>query len=376
MPPPLRLLFLCILDANALHHGLLSGLDTFESASAKLRVIERTQADVARLSTISAPREWMIAGGKLYLRRDSKAIGKKAPGNDKRMKDMVASLLENSCAGFPDVTFDVDAGSGGTNVTETPVLAIARKLHGKAVTTGGILVPNPYFEGLKSWGKKTKLYLHTAKQVGWDQKDGHAFWRGDYDTQQKESADGNRERLEAAKFAKMYPQFLDVKVADEKWTIPEHFCYRKYLLNLPGAKRGSYSRNLNHLWTTRSVVMQWETEPGQGLNFDEWYYPGLVPNVTHVQVGPHNVAGVVNFLQQHDQIAQQIGAMGPAVHDTFLCPCCISDHFLSVFHMIKAKMAFDPKTVLASQPYNWVEVQPKDKERRQPGEQCTCSHPA
>lgn len=375
-PPLLSFIVLVISGVNALHHsgGLPSVESAFDSAAAKMRVIERTKADVARLNAISAPREWMIVGGKLYIRTGSKAISKKPPGNDKKMKEMIASLLENTCGNFPDVTFDVDAGSAGTNITDTPVLAIARKLHGNRVTTGGILVPNPYFEGVKSWKKKTKLYLHEAKQVKWEDKDGHAFWRGDYDTQQSEAADGNRERLEAAKFAKLYPELFDVKVADEKWTIPEHYCFRKYLLNMPGSKRGSYSRNLNHLWTTRSVVMQWETEQDKGLNFDEWYYPGLIENVTHLKVNSHNVKDVMNFLQAHPEVGQQIGSMGPSVHETFLCPCCISSHFLSVFQMLKTKMSFDPKVILATQPGAWVMQQAKEKERRSPGEQCECSN--
>ena len=51
----------------------------------------------------------------------------------------------------PDVTFNVEAGSLGTNVTAKPSLGIARKLGGRdpwQTTHGGILVPNPYFIGV------------------------------------------------------------------------------------------------------------------------------------------------------------------------------------------------------------------------------------
>ena len=53
---------------------------------------------------------------------------------------------------------------------------------------------------------------------------------------------------------------IDGKFLDDK-----DYRNHKYLLNLPGAASGSYSKNLNHLWRTGSVVMQW-VHP-----FVEWY---------------------------------------------------------------------------------------------------------
>ena len=55
---------------------------------------------------------------------------------------------------------------------------------------------------------------------------------------------------------------IDGKFLDDK-----DYRNHKYLLNLPGAASGSYSKNLNHLWRTGSVVMQW-VHP-----FVEWYHP-------------------------------------------------------------------------------------------------------
>ena len=57
---------------------------------------------------------------------------------------------------------------------------------------------------------------------------------------------------------------IDGKFLDDK-----DYRNHKYLLNLPGAASGSYSKNLNHLWRTGSVVMQW-VHP-----FVEWYRLGV-----------------------------------------------------------------------------------------------------
>ena len=44
----------------------------------------------------------------------------------------------------------------------------------------------------------------------------------------------------------------------------DYSAYR-YVLNLPGATTGSYSKNLNHLWALGAVVMLWDAP------FVEWH---------------------------------------------------------------------------------------------------------
>ena len=48
----------------------------------------------------------------------------------------------------------------------------------------------------------------------------------------------------------------------------DYAAYR-FLLNLPGSTHGSYSWNLNHLWSLGSVVLQWD------MDAVEFYYPAL-----------------------------------------------------------------------------------------------------
>ena len=63
---------------------------------------------------------------------------------------------------------------------------------------------------------------------------------------------------------------IDGKFLDDK-----DYRNHKYLLNLPGAASGSYSKNLNHLWRTGSVVMQW-VHP-----FVEWYRLSVFTELEH-----------------------------------------------------------------------------------------------
>ena len=98
----------------------------------------------------------------------------------------------------------------------------------------------------------------------------------------------------------------------------EEYRRHKYLLNLPGALKGSYSRNLNKLWRDGSVVLQWVAP------YVEWYYPALRDRVTHVAVGRRSVADTVRALEANPAAAAAIGAAGKEIHDTFLCPLCLA----------------------------------------------------
>lgn len=343
----------------------------YSPAQHEHRMFERTGAEVDRLRPITEPKEWMIVGGRLYIRRDSHAISRKAKGNDRALRSLITSVLENVAADFPDATFDVFPGSAGTNVTDSPVLAIARKIGGANTTHGGILVPNPYFLGLRNWTHRTKLYGTASRRAQWQDRKGHAFWRGYIDSQQPAAADGNRERVECVSLNKVHRMF-DMHANLAKITPPQQYCHNKYLLNLPGSKHGSYSRNLNHLWTSGSVVMMWESTPGQGLNYEEWYYPALEKNVTHLVVNKDNLVQVVNDLRGNDLEAQRLGANGPLVHDAFLCPCCIADQFLRVFRLLQAKMAFDPRAALAANASNWVPQAAKDYEQKRLRDEYVC----
>merc|ERR1719487_568224 len=80
----------------------------------------------------------------------------------------------------------------------------------------------------------------------------------------------------------------------------EMYCRWKYELNLPGSSTGSYSMNLNHLWLTGSVVLQWELESGKGPNFEEWYYPGLTKDLTHLEVSKGNAIVKIQELKRDD----------------------------------------------------------------------------
>ena len=88
----------------------------------------------------------------------------------------------------------------------------------------------------------------------------------------------------------------------------------KYLLNLPGAYTGSYSKNANHLWRTGGVFLRWVAP------YVEWYHPALVHGENYLDVSRHSVAATVDALEANPTAAEAIGRAGRDIHDAFLCP--------------------------------------------------------
>eukprot|EP00747_Dinoflagellata_sp_TGD_P115097 gnl/TRDRNA2_/TRDRNA2_172068_c3_seq3.p1 gnl/TRDRNA2_/TRDRNA2_172068_c3~~gnl/TRDRNA2_/TRDRNA2_172068_c3_seq3.p1 ORF type:complete len:224 (+),score=13.43 gnl/TRDRNA2_/TRDRNA2_172068_c3_seq3:173-844(+) len=206
---------------------------------------------------------------------------------------------------------------------------------------------------------RTRYFEDTAHSTSWDGRDQRLFWRGVLcGGGKKRQMDGNRERKQASTISRKHKDMLDVKLGHgiEMST----YCKRKYLLNMPGARRGGYSRNLNHLWSMGSVVVQWESEPGKGLNYEEYYYPGLTTNTTHMVANEDNMVHLVKYLRNNDSFAKHLGHTATQVHHTFLCPCCIVNHFQAVFQALKPKMNVDLQAALQKDSA-WMQVTPQPK---------------
>ena len=176
----------------------------------------------------------------------------------------------------------------------------------------GVLVPNSYFGGghgnITMWA--SEVTGQDSKLEPFASRKGKAMYRGSLHPDPdnvfsnerfcSEVAYGNYARISAFASSLDHPDEVDAKCVDGKrhaCKLPPPSCvgivndfnsglkakaridgkflddkdYRnhKYLLNLPGAASGSYSKNLNHLWRTGSVVMQW-VHP-----FVEWYRLGV-----------------------------------------------------------------------------------------------------
>ena len=245
-----------------------------------------------------------------------------------------------------------------------PRFVIAKR-HGYAQC--GLLVPNCYFEDLKRWRHITKLIRGEARNRTFSSRDDRAFWRGSIRTQ-PECADemGNFARTQAVALSARHPSLFDVRCldcdvrdeatkpcdaykfdADTKKVIEadfgklhaphigkQLFSRYKYQLNLPGSVSGSYSRNLNHLWSVGSVVMMWDAP------FVEFYYPAL-SDETHVTVDIQNAAEKFSALRSDEQRQQKLLSNAERVSQELLCPSCLESYWRKLIRRYRSYFRLD-----------------------------------
>ena len=249
----------------------------------------------------------LVFDGRAYVAGDFLARSEKCVKH-------VAFLASLCAAGAPvrNVAYDFHSGSSGTDAGGNrglPPLVIAKR---GGFTQKGILIPNPYYGSLaRDWNATRAAILARGRATPWASRRPQAFWRGRIishdasnnlsDALQCEYEYGNHARLSAAALSFRRPDAVDVKcttaaatdcrprdavarpcaalpytedmarVAREPALIAgdapvdraDYSAYR-YVLNLPGATTGSYSKNLNHLWALGAVVMLWDAP------FVEW----------------------------------------------------------------------------------------------------------
>ena len=236
----------------------------------------------------------------------------------------------------------------------------------------GVLVPNTYFAygDLAAW----RNFEHSIKAVSkeWASRPyGKAFWRGTLTVSHQCLQNwGNFARQQALALTVTHPDLVDVgcvplhgnvtktclaglgvspqnctglprpppldlvpaAAAPLRDVVPlENYTHQKILLNLPGAKSGSYSRNLNYLWMMGAVVLLWNGP------FTEWLYPALRDGVTHLTVDARTLPETVRLLNDTTELIKN----ARWVHDNFLCADCIRRYFEAVIHHLRIEYKMD-----------------------------------
>mmetsp|Transcript_24667 Transcript_24667/g.64078 ORF Transcript_24667/g.64078 Transcript_24667/m.64078 type:complete len:410 (-) Transcript_24667:202-1431(-) len=180
-----------------------------------------------------------------------------------------------------------------------PTVAFAAKdpRHSEA-----LLVPNPFFISPDWWDARTEAWLAAAHKRPWATRDRRVLFRGScgpgaaarFDLMAMPdpgsrldigftSVDGfpSIDKCAAAlAAAASAPPETDGLVRERVAPVvpTANFSRYRYLLHLPGAATGSYSRNLQFLWSHGAVVFIWKHDAV------EWYYADLVDGVHYVSV--------------------------------------------------------------------------------------------
>ena len=200
-----------------------------------------------------------------------------------------AYIFEEGAKGITGARTCVNMLASNATDRQLPHVAIAKW---NGYKQPGVLIPNPYFRNLSTWERQQRRVFQRWSR----DRDPRCVWRGTLTGKSCKGDFGNYARLCAIVRSVAHPELLDAKAVKGHFhprnpdlhmddpncrTMPyddamrhasrnastniyeasymEYLDFPKYgcHLNLPGVMGGSYSRHLNWLWSTGSVVVLW-----------------------------------------------------------------------------------------------------------------------
>ena len=118
----------------------------------------------------------------------------------------------------------------------------------------------------------------------------------------------------------------------------------RYLLHLPGAATGSYSRNLQYLWTQGSIVLVWNQTA------TEFYYRHLVNGEHYVVVDASNIVDTVEAIEADPARQERLRRGARAFYDAHLAAPRLIDRWRAVLEALAAGTAFPALGAAAAAP--------------------------
>ena len=288
----------------------------------------------------------------------------------RRVRNVV--VAHNSASDGRCATICQDCGHGSherdRGRRQLPSTLIAKK--GGFEERCGVLVPNPYFGTYRERTNSTNYVVRTP----WVRRQNQAFWRGRLIEPGKPGRGrdpnlcaGNLARFEGLSLTLRHPELFDVKALhiSPSWTNKEelrnrsclptsfatkvakrlhkvtepkhrpHNYYARFKMNLhfPGSTTGSYSRNLNHLWSTDAVVLIWKHAAV------EHYYRGLAHGTTHLDVDLASAAATAREVLKNQPLVAKLKAGARAVVQDLICPDCLERFLAAALAKIRERHA-------------------------------------
>uniref|UniRef100_A0A7S3NLK9 Glycosyl transferase CAP10 domain-containing protein n=2 Tax=Aureoumbra lagunensis TaxID=44058 RepID=A0A7S3NLK9_9STRA len=230
--------------------------------------------------------------------------------------------------------FMVYTASGPIRDENFPMLAFGKRYPN---TQPGLLIPNPFFVTPRWWDDNVASMLQKSVSRPWHERSPKALFRG-------ACGPGAHARFELLRlrdpqnlldvgFTKV-DGYSNVKecVSDLafqlngtkddiefilnhriKAHVPQtNFSYYRYLLHMPGSATGSYSRNLQYLWSHGSVVLIWKNTAS------EWYYQHLRDGVHYVSVDVTNIYPLLQSLDADPYLQLRLRRGSTSFASTYL----------------------------------------------------------
>ena len=257
---------------------------------------------------------------------------------------------------LPDVTFlwNVDPTAhlrpGSPPAVDAPAGLAPLMSVTKTAGHWDILVPNTYFRSPAVWNATGSWMERSGAAVAWENRSGRIWFRGasgedwpfaeprvrfmgawhgrgftDFAfTNHFPNVWGRWQKRIPAAIAKVPRRVASIRYgAMHKMPIHTVTAYR-YALHLPGSYRGTYSRALQYLLWTRTLVFILENP------WIEFYYRSLIAGVHYLSVNYTNLGEVHSWAEAHQKEAEAIAAAGLALARERLTGKAVADYWQSV----------------------------------------------
>ena len=262
---------------------------------------------------------------------------------------------------------------------QAAVLSIAHR-GGATIAAPSILAPSPYFLDPRWWANYTTEFLDLAATRPWKARRNVVFFRGScgpgagvriqlLDTFPEDdplvdfqliNSIGNFTSVDdcVSKVAQLTLPGADpmrlagfLRRTGPKVPLAQYSRYR-YLLHMPGAATGSYSRNLQHLFMHGAIVLIWETTA------QEWYYHLLRDRVHYVSVNASTLAMTVAEIEHNSTLRNTLLAGARYVATRILSPGFIFRRWHALLEPLLTKQRHTPlrlpKTACSCDPRSFV----------------------
>lgn len=343
------------------HHALATLTSVYDVEQDNARLVSDVRAYYARLDAQALnhcdPQVTWANPGCVYVMDDGSILYHK---DAQTVKQIYADIMLHAILrGMPhlstgcNISFYLDLRASGPRLKKkelrksrpravpkyhAPLFAIAYK-GGNFVARPSALIPSPYFLDPMWWLNFTEEALAVASQRPWRKRKRAALFRG-------ACGPGSVERLRLAAleesplldvgivgFIGNYSSVTDCihTVNNQSLHAPPHQTHRimsrikprlpmlsysnyRYLLHMPGAATGSYSRNLQHLFMHGSIVLFWR------CHAREWYYPLLKDRVHVVYCNASTIEHIISEIEQNRKLRHTLLAGSEYVARHFFSP--------------------------------------------------------
>ena len=246
-----------------------------------------------------------------------------------------------------------------------PVLTFGKK----SSLQDGLLVPNPYFSsparGLDWWEDFADASFERAARRPWDLRERSVFFRGAcgpgaharFDLMRIRDATGSAAgvRLDVG-FTKAdgFGSIADCvnQLATQRRAPPEdaefvlehrvraqvpqaNYSNFQYLLHMPGSATGSYSRNLQYLWSHGAVILVWRDARNKKMEPQEWYYAKMRPDVHYLPVNAKTLISQIRRVETDPTLRAVLIRGAREFHSEYLSKAALVERWRSILSLLR-----------------------------------------